>query len=418
MARPRLNSMFSIGLAALVVSSGCRSGSVATPLERGIATRLQDWFADSKPAFQPALFSLETESELHTALERSAKAAELPGAVLVVSAAQQTWMGATGQANLEKQVAMQPTERFRLGRLSEMFLAVVCLQLHEEGVLNLDDRLSDWLPAELDQQIPQSRSITIRQLLNHTSGLPDLEADSFGQAVAADPAYRWRIPELLDFMPDRESGKPRGSFSYSTANYLLLQLILEQATGSSLTEVLQSRIIKPLELKNTFVEFSSKQPFAQGYQDWNRDGTAENVTQPLLNTGLGLGGNALISNGPDLIRFLQALFFENTLLELSSRDKMLVLTEMNSGSYSLGISHVMTRWGEIWGQIDNTTGFSSAVLYLPIHDLILVTWTNSGDLSERGPGPKKNQASELAEAILDIILGHPPRFFSRQGGRW
>jgi D-alanyl-D-alanine carboxypeptidase len=411
MASPKLNPLIVVVLVVLAGCVGCRSSSVATPLERGISTRLQNWFADSKPALQPSLFSLETEGELQSSLERYAKTAKLPGAVVVISSSERTWMGATGQADVEQQIAMQPTDRFRIGRLSEMFIAVACLQLQEEGILDLNDRITDWLPAELHQRIPRGDWITVRQLLNHTSGLPDLEIDQFQQAVAADPSHRWRTTELLDFMLDRQPAAPRGTFSYSTANYLLLQLILERATGSSLTQALNSRIIKPLGLKNTFVEFSSKQPFARGYQDWNQDGSAENVTEPLLNTGMGLGSNALISNASDLTRFLQALFFDDTLLNSSSRQKMLALVETNSGGYGLGISHTMTRWGEIWGQVSITTGFSSAVFYLPVHDLMIVTWTNSVD-------PKTNQLIELVETSLDMVLENPYRFSRRQGGRW
>jgi D-alanyl-D-alanine carboxypeptidase len=411
MACPKLNPLIAAVLAVLAVCSGCRSSSVTTPLERGISTRLQKWFATTKPTLQPSLFSSETDRELQLSLERYAKTAKLPGAVVAVSSSQQIWMGATGQADVEKQIAMQPTDRFRIGKLSEMFIAVACLQLQEEGVLDLNDRITAWLPSDIHQRIAQSDWITVRQLLNHTSGLPDLDLDQFQQTVAADPSHRWRATELLDFMLDRQPAAPRGTFSYSRANYLLLQLIVERATGSSLAEALHNRIIKPLALKNTFVEFSSKQPFASGYQDWNQDGSAEKVTEPLLNTGMGLGSNALISNASDLTRFLQALFFDDTLLNSSSREKMLDLVETNGGGYGLGISHTMTRWGEVWGLVSDTTGFSAAAFYLPIHDLIMVTWTNSGD-------QKTSRPIELAETSLELILQNPYQFSSRSGKRW
>lgn len=414
MASNKLNRPAIVALSIFVICTACRGeNAIETPLERGLSTRIQNWTANpielgknKKP-----LFSLEVESALQAALERYGKSEQLPGAVLAIASSQQTWMTATGQANVAAQTAMQPSDRFRVGNISEMFIAVICLQLAEEGVLNLGDRITSWLPTEVYQQIPQIDRITVQQLLNHTSGLPKLDTTAFQQAVAIDPGHRWTAQELLAIGFDRQGTTPRGTFSASAANYLLLQLIIERATGSSLTTSLQERILKPLSLKNTFVELSAKQSLAHGYQDWNQDGSPEDVTQPLLNTGLGLGGTALVSNAPDLIRFTRALFFEQTLLTATSQQKMLSLIETNGGSYGLGITHTMTRWGEVWGQISDTTGFSSTLLYLPVHDLIMVTWTNS-------VAEKAHQSAELADSSLGIVLGKSSRFSKRTTVRW
>jgi D-alanyl-D-alanine carboxypeptidase len=290
--------------------------------------------------------------------------------------------------------------------MSETFIAVVCLQLAEEDVLDLDDPITNWLPAQVYQQIPKPDRITVQELLNHTSGLPELNTEALQQAVIADPSHRWQAKELLSFGFASDQSPTQRSFFYSTANYLLLELILERATGNSLAQTLQERIFKPLGLKNTFVELSTKQPIVQGYQDWNRDGSLEDVTQPLINTGLGLGGTSLISNAPDLIRFMQTLFFEQTLLTSASRQKMLSLVATQDGGYGLGIMHMMTRWGEVWGQSSNTTGFSSAILYLPVHDLVLVVWTNSKN-------DKDNQSLELADHSLSIVFGNSAQRFNR-----
>jgi CubicO group peptidase (beta-lactamase class C family) len=164
-----------LGLMASILS-GCRSSSIVrTPLERGISAQLQDWLAEPKAAGKASLFPLEVESELQLALERYVERRDLPGAVMAISSAQHSWLGAVGQANVAQKTALQPTDRFRIGDLSEMFLAVVCLQLSEDDVLELTDSLTDWLPAKVAQQIPQADRIMIQQLLNHTSGLPQID---------------------------------------------------------------------------------------------------------------------------------------------------------------------------------------------------------------------------------------------------
>lgn len=394
-----------------MVSTGCRSHSARTPLQRGISIRLQHWLEPTKLQDKGALFPLETESDLQTSLERYAKNYKLPGAVVAIASSQQTWIGVTGQSNLATKAAIQPTDRFRIGNLSEMFVAVVCLQLQEEDKLSLKDTLTDWLPPEISRRIPDSDKITIRQLLNHISRLPNVDAVAFQQAVNADPTHRWTAAEMIEFMAVSPSPRARGLFAYSSINYLLLQMIIERATGEPLAKAIETRIIEPLALKNTFVELSSKQSAIHGYQDWNQDGTLEDVTDPLLNTGLGLGGTALVSNAPDLIRFMRALFFEDKLLSSDSRQTMMTMVETRKGSYGLGIMNILTRWGEIWGQVGNTTGFSAAMFYLPVHDLMIVTWTNSA-------GETTDVPLDLTEKSLSIVLGSNYRFSSGTTVQW
>jgi D-alanyl-D-alanine carboxypeptidase len=281
-----------------------------------------------------------------------------------------------------------------------MFVAVVCLQLEEEEQLNLGDAIADWLPKDVSDRISNSKQITIRQLLNHTSGLPDPYSDAFKQAVRANPRHKWQAKEVLEYAEGRGAAAPRSSFFYSNANYLLLELIVEKVTGNSLTTEIRQRITEPLELKDTFMETREPIPggFVQGYQDWNADGTPENVTQPLLNDGLGLGDGGLVSSAPDLARFMRSLFSNGVLLHPETLEKMMTPVETDKrGGYGLGITYTPTIWGEAWGHTGKTTGFMSDTMYLPAHDLIIVAWMNSGDSQQGNP-------SDLIQESLRIIL--------------
>ena len=387
-------------LVCSLLIAGCSNGQGAEPLLRQeISTKIQNWLAH-RPDVQTksALFPPKTAAELSESLEQYSKTARLPGAVVAIASSKQVWMQATGESDLTQRVALQPHDRFRIGNLSELFEAVVCLQLVEEESLSLRDPITDWLPAKILSSIPEADKITVRQLLNHTSALPDLDKAAFQRAVKADPSHRWQIAELMPFM-SRPAARSRGGFSYSRLNYLLLELIIERATGNSLAKAVQTRIAQPLSLKNTYVELSVTQTLTHGYQDWNGDGSRKDVTQPLINTGLGLGGQALISNAPDLIRFFQALFQQDKLLSSESRQTMLTLVEMRKGGYGLGIVNSLTRWGEAWGQTDDAaTGFASALLYLPAHDLVILAWVNTADAA--------NRPTDLIEASLGIVLGN------------
>lgn len=411
MVRQRIGAI--AALVMLIGSSGCRGGNgTQIPLEKGVAglRQWQEWLSVPPVSTQPvALLPVKTSAQLQTALEEHVRTWNLPGAVLYVASSDGDWMRAVGRADLDAKTLLKPTDRFRTGDVSELFMGVVCLRLIDAGVLTLNAPIANWLPADLTERLPHGDQITLQQLLNHTSGLPAIDADAFQQAVLVNPSHRWSPQEVVSFVLDRPAAVPRGTFRHSRANYLLLQLIVERATDQPFAEVLQQQILQPLQLKDTFLELSQPDEagqFVQGYQDWNRDNSPENVTQPLINTGLGLGDQGVISSAPDLVRLMRALFLEDTLLSATSRKQLLTLVENNEGGYGLGIAHTLTKWGEVWGQAGETTGFRSVVAYLPVHDLILVSWTNSGDRNFGHP-------TRLAEKSLEIILGDTYLFTRR-----
>jgi D-alanyl-D-alanine carboxypeptidase len=408
MARLKLIPLLLCGLLA-----GCQGEQVQRALEQGLAVKLQNW-RHQRPLVQgeSTLFPLATEAELNSALDRYVESTKLPGAVVALASSQRTWIRAAGKSSLSPAVTLEPTDRFRIGTLGEMFLAVICLQLVQEELISLKDPITDWLPPEVSQQFPDAKQITVRQLLNHTSALPDLDPEQMRQSVAANPNQRWTVANLLKLTNRQPVTRPRGVYTYSQTNYLLLQLIIERAGGSSLAEAVQTRIAQPLELKNTYVELSATKTIVHGYQDWNQDGTKEDVTQPLLNPGLGLGSKAIVSNAPDLLKFFQVLFSGDQLLSPTSQQNMLTVVEMRRGGYGLGILNSMTRWGEMWGQVDDSTpGFSAVVFYLPVHDLVVLAWTNTA-------GEPLNPTLNLVEQSLNIALGQTVRFSTGPTIQW
>lgn len=349
------------------------------------------------------LFPPKTETKLQQMLAETVKDENIPGLVFYVATSDGIWMGAEGDANQEAGVVLKPTDRFRIGNLTALFVSVLCLQLSEDGLLDLNAPIANYLPADVSDRIVRSDRITVRQLLNHTSGLPTVYTDGFTEAVRTDPNRDWTPEDILAYIYDVEPATVSGAFSYSSANYLLLELIIETVTGKPLESVMRDRITSPLGLTNTFLELRDPIPggFTQGYQDWDEDGVSENVTTPLLNNGLGLGDKGMVSNAPDLVRFLHGLFLDSKLLYPTSLDTMLTSVATYQGNgYGLGINHMTTPWGEAWGQVGTSLGFQSVILYLPVHDLTLVVWTNEGDRTQVNP-------LEIAESGLSIILGEP-----------
>jgi D-alanyl-D-alanine carboxypeptidase len=350
-----------------------------------------------------SLFPVDIEAALQRRLASEVSRGKTPGVAMYVETSNGIWMGAEGFANKESETSMKPTDRFRIGRTTNLFMAVVGLQLAEEGVLDLNAPIASYLPPEVGDRIVDSDQIRVRQLLNHTSGIPDVYTSGFFDTVQLEPDYPWTTLEVLEFAYDREPTTVKGVFSYSSTNYLLLELILEKVTGLPLAEIIQQRVQEPAGLTNTFLELREPIPggFAQGYQDWNNDGTSENVTTPLINAGLGLGDRGLVSNATDLVRFFRALLYNDSLLYHYSIEEMLSPTPIGAAEgYGLGLTYQLTPWGEAWGQTSSTLGFQSVILYLPIHDLTMVVWMNQGD-------PATAEPLSVAEDSLRIILGEP-----------
>ena len=405
--------VLSLLLLSILLLASCRPDAVSEE-PNDLSASPQAWSAaQTQGKLQP--FPPRLSIRLQQLLNHSVGDGQLPGAVLYIATSDGVWRGAAGQADLKNRTLLKPTDRFRIANLTELFTAVICLQLAEAGDLDLDESIVQYLPddaiAKLGDIKPEAvkpgefkprkiESITVRQLLNHTSGLADLQLDALKQAAETAPKHIWTAKELLDFLPDRPAQRQINFSTHVATNYLLLQVIVERVTGQSLGEVLRDRIVQPLKLGNTFLESQKPIPnsFVQGYQDWNNDGKLENVTQPLINMGLGMGNNGIISNAPDLVRFFQTLFTSEKLLTANSLNQMLTPVPVSTDSYGLGIIHSQTRWGEAWGQAGVVTGFSSVLLYLPVHDLTLVVWTNDGDRGVDNP-------YAIAEKSLEIILG-------------
>lgn len=386
-----------------LIGAGCRGVMVLQHSNPISTPSAQDHNSPSAVA-EPDLFPIEIGRKLRFMLREEVRDNPIPGIVFYVATSNGVWMDAEGSANQELKVRMQPTDRFRIGGMTTLFISVICLQLVEEGILNLDTPISNYLPQEISDRLPNSDRIRLRRLLSQTSGLAEVYTEEFLAAVQANPQREWTAQEVLEYAYDTEPVSLRGSYHYSSTNYLVLEIILEQVTGKPLAQLMQQRIQAPLNLTNTFLELKQPIPggFTQGYQDWNDDGTAENVTKPQINNGLGLGHSGIVSNATDLVRLFRALFAEGKLLYPTTLEENMldrVPAGMGDG-FGLGIAHFSTRWGEAWGHRGRTLGFQSVVLYFPVHDLTLIVWTNTGDRRAVNP-------MEVAENGLSIILGEP-----------
>lgn len=333
--------------------------------------------------------------ELQTILEDYV-AADDPGVVLLVTTPDMTWTGARGLADLEAETAVEADDLFRIGSITKMFVATVVLQLSEEDLIGLDDPIREYLPAEVIENIENADQVTVRQLLNMTSGIYDyLENDAFFEAIEADPDHTWTAAETVTYAYDQPAYfEPGADFYYSNTNYNLLHMIIENITGNSLAEELQTRIFEPVGMTHTYLETELGKGIVKGYTDFDDDGELDDVT--LVNEGNGLGDGGIISTAADLALFPPALF-DGELLEEETLDEMLDYVEdSEGGAYGLGVDYAEEDYGLVLGHSGATAGFQSNLIYLQDEEIVIVILTNNFD---------SEILEEMTEEVQEIVVG-------------
>jgi len=271
----------------------------------------------------------------------------LPGVVAVTSGPGFDWEGAAGLANVESGEPLTVEHRFRVASVTKPFIAATVLQLVDEGAFALDD------PAA-----PFVADVTVRQLLNHTSGLPNFDDDlvAFFEPYRKNPAHRSELapPELLALALERPRLFPPGEgWAYTGTNYQALGLLVEEATGTTLREELARRIFDPLGLDATDlpVETWPVPGLARQYAPAENPMFPGPGPGPVDMTELDLpfnwAGGGIVSSGRDLTRFLKALL-GGELLSGDLRAEMLRTVPSDwdeSDGYGLGIGEVTSLMG-------------------------------------------------------------------------
>ncbi len=247
--------------------------------------------------FDPAL-----AAELQRILDALVADGSIPGAVLAVQIpGQEPWSGASGLADRQRGLPMEPNTHVRIASISKVYTAVVVLQLVEEGLISLDMPMTTWLP----DLVPNGDAITVRNLLNHTTGLYDYVEDRhFIGGGYQKPDRAWKPGELVAyttqfagaFAPGAE-----GAWDYSSTNYVILGMIVEQVTGNTLGQEMHRRIFAPLKLENTFFVPEDQ------VQDGQAHGYYNTTDQTNISMSIVFATANIVSTAGEVRRFGQAL---------------------------------------------------------------------------------------------------------------
>lgn len=265
------------------------------------------------------------------------------GALAEVRDGHRVWRGGSGVAVRETSQPVPVQGRFRVGSITKTFVATVVLQLVAQGKLRLDDSVERWLPGV----VPNGKHITVRQLLNHTSGLYDyrLTLPRPGSPEFLDLRWRSLTPDELmapALAHDPVFKRPGSAYSYSNTNYLLVGEIIQKVTGHSYSDEIEHRLIKPLGLSGTTMPRTSPWidgPHPHGYLQTDAGLIDYTEMNPTL---FGAGGD-MISTASDLNKFFAALLDGDLLPARLLKEMKTPGTEQ--GTYGLGLSWHKTSCG-------------------------------------------------------------------------
>jgi len=250
-------------------------------------------------------FDRKTQEKLESLVDHTMKEMEVPGVIVGVWTPEEYWVKAKGFADLKTKRKMKPTDHFRIGSTTKTFTATVILQLVDEGKFRLDDTIDRF---DFGINTPESNKITIRQLLNHTSGLSEFDEDEkFFNTYINNLAKKWTSKELLEIaLSYPRYGAPGEKHHYSNTNFVLLGLIIEQSTGNRLDREMEKRLFRPLKLRNTYLPEGTgiKGVHAHGYMK-TKSGEFLDTTAQDLSWKWAQGG--IISTLEDLRIWTRAL---------------------------------------------------------------------------------------------------------------
>ncbi|MBK7946569.1 MAG: serine hydrolase [Flavobacteriales bacterium] len=360
---------------------------IAIPF-RGIPSRAQ---SPVSPAFAAAL-----QAKLDSCVNNY----NVPGiSATLLLPGNRFWNGASGVANIYSQAQMDTAYLFQLASITKHFTAAVAMQLVEEGVIGLDETVGDYLPPLT--YVPSN--IRIRHLLRHTSGLADIVANpNAANSWLLNPNYNWDpVLALETFGSNPQTGQGAG-FAYSNTNFIVLGMIIEEATGQPFHEVLNTRILAPLGLSRTAFrpDDALPGPLVPGWSSLSAPNSYTDDMTYFLGTSFSsmvYTAGAMVGTPWDVARFNRALFTGELVAE-NWLDTMRTCINVNMGGGATGYGYGTMRYSfggrTYYGHGGDINGFTQLTIHTDADSVTLSIAINRNN-APRGP---------IAAALLGVAF--------------
>jgi D-alanyl-D-alanine carboxypeptidase len=388
---PTARSWLLFVLLATTATAGCSTSHPPAPVVEPLPIRFQA--------------ELDRLRQKH-ALPGVTAAYLLPGGVIQAFA--------SGSADREQSLPATAETRMLSGSTGKTFVAALALALQQEGKLDLDDPIDRWLGAEpWFDRVPNVRAITVRMLLNHSSGLIDhVYSEAFGRALLhLTPDQQFAPEELVAFILDSKPLFAAGQgYSYSDTNYILAGLILEHAGGAPYDQQIQRRFLYPLGLALTAPSRGRIHPgLAQGYL--SADSPLAGLGETTLDHGLfrfdpgsEWTGGGLVTSPRDLVRWASALYGGET-IGTKAVDEMWASVAPGSGEegrsgYGLGVYIWKGEYGFEYGHGGWFPGYRTSFAFYRERGVAVATQTNTDVLSNE-------DIHQIRQALARVVLSAP-----------
>ena len=318
---------------------------------------------------------------------------------------------AAGVGNLETGEAPPLDGEVRIGSNTKTFVAVVIMQLVQEGKITLDEPIETYLPGLLKGEGIDATKITVRQLLQHTSGLPEY-TDQIGLEDIFQVRDIYYSPrDLIDIALTHPAAfEPGSQFKYTNTNYIVLSLLAEKVTHRPLAEQITQRITEPLGLTHTYYPGPGEEDIRGTHpHGYHRNSSAEewkDITR--MDPSWAGGAGAMISTPSELGTFIQATF-NGTLLTQDSITEMkkTVDTGQPNHGYGLGIfSMPLSCGGEAWGHSGGLPGYVTQNMVGPDGTTVTTAGTAWGPalLSDPTDRAALQQKQKLMSDAVDSLM--------------
>ncbi|MEJ2238210.1 MAG: serine hydrolase [Gemmatimonadales bacterium] len=330
-------------------------------------------------------FAQELQDALDRALQEGQRDHDLGISAAVIVPGYEIWSGVSG--NSHRGVPVTPDMLFDAGSVAKNFEAALVLKLVEQGKLALDDSISRWLPPY--RNVPSG--ITVRQLLNHTSGLFNVFEHPDFPWIGSDVDYtkHWIPEDVFETFVLEPYGPPGTVQHYSSTNYLLLTAIIDEVAGISAPALIERYLLEPLGLRHTVMSMGEPPParFAVAHPmvDVDQDGDLDDLWGTPCTWIASLTHPLLRTTPSDLVHWIHALYQERTVLAPTSLAEMLTYPETavpdpEGGTYGLGVVDYSELLGvHVIGHGGSSLGYSAAALYFPDYGAALAWLVNTGE---------------------------------------
>lgn len=351
------------------------------------------------------------KAELQAMLDEWHKAGKFPGATLGVALENGESFGlAVGYSDRDVKTPMKATDRMLAGSTGKMFAAATAFQLIKDGKIGLDDKIEKYIGKEpWFSRLPNAKDVTVRMLMNHTSGLVRYEfKKEFTDFLTANPMKVWtpeeRLAYLFDEKPPFEAGK---GWDYSDTNYIVLGMIIERVTGKKFYDEARKRFIKKFKLGGTIAQESPMMPgVVQGYAGpANPFGGKDAMIESgkfVVNPQLEWTGGGWASTSHDLARWAK-LYFEGSAFDGSLMPQVLegVAAPMLGRDIKYGLCVIIrkTAAGTSYGHSGFFPGYVTDMMYFPDRKIAIAVQVNTSVPGVFGGKPPARLLTELADIV-------------------